>query len=91
MSNSDESEMLHVEMEVSLPGIIEGPVKRTDGVVFRVGDTVRHQKFGIGKVVRICQYETIGFGLYIDFDSGEDEILSIDFVEKGNDTTSAQT
>lgn len=91
MSNSDESEVLHVEMQVNLPDIIEGPVERTDGVVFEVGDTVRHQQFGIGKVVRICQYETIGVGLYIDFDSGEDEILSIEFVEKVKDTTSAQT
>lgn len=82
MSNSDESEVLHVEMEVTLPDIIEGPVKRTDGVIFGVGDTVRHHQFGIGKVIRICQYETIGVGLYIDFDSGEDEILSIDFVDR---------
>ena len=82
MSNSDESEVLHVEMEVTLPDIIDGPVKRSDGVMFGEGDTVRHQQLGIGKVIRICQYKTIGVCLYIDFDSGIDKILSIDFVNK---------
>jgi hypothetical protein len=65
--------------------------QRQDGVVFGVGDTVSHQQFGIGKVFRICQYESIGVGLHIDFDSGQDEIISIDFVQKVKDATSAQT
>jgi hypothetical protein len=89
MSDPNESEVLHIEMEVQLPDILDGPVERADGVVFKVGDTVRHQQFGIGKVVRICQYQTIGVGLYIDFDSGEDEILSIDFLEKVNNSNLA--
>lgn len=82
MPDNNESEVLHVEMEVRLPDLLDGPVKRADGLEFRVGDKVRHQQLGVGKVVRICQYKTIGVGLYVDFETGEDEILSIDFFEK---------
>jgi hypothetical protein len=78
----DKSEVLRVDMEVGLPDLLDGPIKRADGTVFSAGDKVRHKEIGVGTVVRICQYQTVGLALYIDFVNGQDEIIGIDHLEK---------
>jgi hypothetical protein len=82
MPDDKQPEVLQVDMHVRLPNLLDGPIRRADGVEFKVGDKVRHSDLGIGNVVRICEYQTVGLALYIDFENGKDKIVAIDFVEK---------
>ncbi|MBA4076835.1 MAG: hypothetical protein C0508_17470 [Cyanobacteria bacterium PR.023] len=82
MPDDNNAEVLKADMYVRLPKLLDGPVTRSDGVEFRVGDSVRHPEMGDGKVVRICAYQTVGLALYVDFESGKDKIIAVDFLEK---------
>lgn len=82
MTEDQKPEVLEVDIYVRLPDLIDGPIKRSDGVEFQIGDNVRHSEMGVGKVMRICQYQTVGLALYVEFETGKDKIIGIDFLEK---------
>lgn len=82
MTEDQKPEELQVDMYVRLPDIVDGPVKRADGVEFKIGDKVRHSEMGVGKVVRVCRYQTVGLALYVEFETGKEKIIGIDFLEQ---------
>lgn len=83
MAKDQEQEDLQVfEMEIKLPKIITGPIQLEDGVKLQVGDKVKHSSFGIGTVVRFSFSEKLGNLVYIDFESGKDEIVGASYVTK---------
>lgn len=48
------------------------------------GQQVRNASgdMGVGTIVRICQYQTVGLALYVDFANGLAKIIGIDYLEK---------
>lgn len=82
MTNDKESVPIQLEMEVCPPTFLKGPVQRADGTLFAEGDSVSHEDLGVGVVVRIGAYNSVGVCLYVEFESGQDEIIGIDFLEK---------
>lgn len=82
MTENNESAPAQFEIKMRLPTIMSGPVQRADGTLFAEGDRVSHEDLGDGVVVRICAYDSVGVCLYVQFESGEDEIIGIDFLEK---------
>jgi len=72
-----------VEMEITLPDIIEEPLQLPDGTVLSVGDTVEHSSIGVGQIIRIWTYHgDIGTCLYIDFGNEVRKEIHPSFVKK---------
>jgi hypothetical protein len=66
---------LKLEMEITLPVVVAGPVQLENGIVFSVDDAVSHPDFGLGRIVRFGEYEQLGLVAYVDFgDQGHKEI-----------------
>jgi hypothetical protein len=81
-SNQEQEDLRVFEMEIKLPKIITGPIQLEDGSNLQVGDKVKHSIFGIGIVVRFSFSEKLGNLVYIDFESGKDEIVGASYVTK---------
>lgn len=82
MTDDQEPVVPQFEMEITLPTILEDPVRLQDGTVLQVGDSVEYPEIGVGKILRIWCYESIGTCLYIDFGGGVKEEIHPDFVRK---------
>ncbi len=83
MTNDQEQENLQVfEIEIKLPRIINGPIQLEDGAKLEVGDQVKHSTFGIGTVLRFSFSEKLGNLVYLEFESGKDEIVGASYVTK---------
>lgn len=79
---TEEQEEKELELEIALPKIIQGPIQLDDGATINIGDRVKHLTFGEGNVVRLSFSERLGNLVYVDFDSGKDEIVGASFVKK---------
>lgn len=82
MTEDQETEPQVFDLEINLPKILTGPITLSDGTTLDVGDKVEHRTFGIGKVRRVSHSEKLGNLVYVDFESGKDEILGVSFVKK---------
>jgi|GEM_PF-1750386 len=82
MTDDQEAVVPQFEMEITLPTILEDPVRLQDGTVLQVGDSVEYPELGVGKILRIWCYDSIGTCLYIDFGGGVKEEIHPDFVRK---------
>lgn len=78
----EEQEEKELELEITLPKMIQGPIQLDDGTKIDIGDRVKHLSFGEGNVVRLSVSEQLGELVYVDFDSGKDEIVGASFVKK---------
>lgn len=78
----EEQEEKELELEITLPKMIQGPIQLDDGTTIDIGDRVKHPSFGEGNVVRLSFSEQLGELVYVDFDSGKDEIVGASFVKK---------
>ncbi|MCA0312605.1 MAG: hypothetical protein LCH63_02060 [Candidatus Melainabacteria bacterium] len=82
MTEEQNSKVARVEMEITLPTIIEDPIKRQDGTILAVGDLVEYPEFGVGRIERIWCYDSVGTCFYVDFGNGVKEEIHPDFVRK---------
>ncbi len=81
MTEEDEPEEIY-EIEIRMPRLLDGPIMLEDGTTLDIGDKVEHKTFGVGKVLRLSHSEKLGNLVYVEFESGKDEIFGIDFVKK---------
>lgn len=82
MAEDQKSEIPQFEMEITLPRILKTPLQMEDGTIYWEGDRVKHAEFGIGTIVRVWTYESIGTCLYIDFGNNLKKEIHPSFVKK---------
>ncbi len=78
----EQEEPLIVEMEIKLPKILKDPIVLDDGKLLAIGDKVEHRDYGIGVVVRLSCSKKLGNLVYVDFESGKDEIVGAAYLKK---------
>lgn len=70
-------------MEMQLPEHLPEPVSLPNGESVSIGERVKHAEFGTGIIYRIATYhDELGTLLCVEFQSGTEKMLGLDFVEK---------
>jgi|EBPBiocorrection_1091918.scaffolds.fasta_scaffold40566_3 hypothetical protein len=81
---------IELEMQITIPDVVDGPVQLENGRVFSVNDSVRHPDFGLGRILRFGEYEQLGLVAYVDFDSLGKKEIDIYFLEKVDEIEGAR-
>jgi hypothetical protein len=79
---------IKLEMEITLPVVVDGPAQMENGIVFSVDDAVSHPDFGLGRIVRFGEYEQLGLVAYVDFGNLGHKEIDIYYLEKAGDIRS---
>lgn len=79
---TDQNKLINLEMEITIPIVVDGPVQLDDGTVFSVNDFVSHPEFGQGVILRFGEYEQLGLVAYVDFGSLGKKEIDIYFLVK---------
>jgi len=78
----------YFEIDVEMPEHLEGPVTLPDGDTVSIGDSVQHEKFGVGSVYRIATYhDHLGILLCVEFPNNFHKMLCLDVVKKVKPST----
>jgi hypothetical protein len=84
MTDSMNNNVPKFEVELQMPQFVEGSIESENGTVLSIGDKVSHDELGLGTVARLLLSHEHGFLAHIRFDSGDEEIIGVNFLEKVN-------
>jgi hypothetical protein len=79
---------MKLEIEITLPVVVDGPEQLENGKVFSVDDAVLHPDFGQGRIVRFGEYEQLGLVAYVDFGNLGHKEIDIYYLKKAGEIQS---